>query len=209
MTLKLFYAPGACSAAPHVCFEEAGAEVEYVRLDMTKGEQRAPEYLALNPKGRVPLVVTERGPLSECPAILDWIARRWPDAGLLPDDPWDASQVLSFNNFLSSTVHITFATVFRPARFAEGDEVAAAMKTKAGESLDQQFALIEEKLATGPWVHGARYTTSDPYLLVMTRWLGRIGHDRGAFPRLMEHAARTLERPAVRRAFAREGIEFV
>lgn len=210
MKPKLFYAPGACSLAAHIAFVEAGAPVELVRLDLHKGEQRNPEYLAVNPMGRVPLLVTDRGTLTEVPAILAWIAQTWPEAELSPADPWEAAQVQSFNAYLSSTVHITFATWFRPARFAPGQTAADEMKAHFPTALAAAFAFVEAQLeaAGGPWVHGARYTTSDPYLLTMIRWAKRVEADLSGFPHIGAHAERTLARPAVARAFEAEGIVF-
>ena len=94
MKVTFYYAPGVCSLASHIAFEEAGADVEYVRLDLSRGDVRQPDYLKLNPKGRVPLVVTDQGVLTESPAILAWIAQTWPQANLAPlNDPWALAQV--------------------------------------------------------------------------------------------------------------------
>ena len=101
--IKLYYAPNACSRGPHIALEEAGAVFEAVRVDVRGGEQRSPAYLALNPKGRVPTLVTDKGVLTECTAILAWIAQTWPQAKLAPlDDPWSFAQVQAFNSFLAS-----------------------------------------------------------------------------------------------------------
>ncbi len=87
--LTLYYSPGSCALASHIALEEAGAEYRTVRLDFSKNEQRKPDYLALNPKGRVPVLITEQGILSESPAILVYIAKRFPKAWLAPiDDPF-------------------------------------------------------------------------------------------------------------------------
>ena len=102
MKPTLYYAPTTCALATLIALEEAGADVEHVRLDLARGDTRHPAYLKLTPKGRVPVFVTERGVLSESPAILAWIAQTWPEAGLVPaDDAWGTAQVNSFNNFLS------------------------------------------------------------------------------------------------------------
>ena len=207
--LKLFWAPGACSTAPHIVLEEIGAPYEPVRLNLREGEQRRPEYLAVNPKGRVPALVTERGVLTENPAILGYLAEAFPDAGLAPvGDAWAMAQVDSFNNFLSSGVHVAFAHAFRPERYGEGAEAAEAMKRRAPGAVAELFALIEEKLRDGPWVHGDSYTISDAYLLVFTRWGARGFLDMSPFPKLTDHARRVAARPAVQRVFAREEITF-
>src|ERR1700761_8907862 len=106
--LKLFYAPNACSLAPHIALNEAGADYEAVKVDTMKGEQRSPEYLAVNPKAKVPSLVTDRGILTEVPVLLGYIARSFPKAELAPADGFDFFMMQSFNTFLASTIHITF-----------------------------------------------------------------------------------------------------
>jgi glutathione S-transferase len=208
MTLTLYYSPGACSLAPHICLEEAGAVAEYIRVDLAGGEQHGPAYRRLNANGRVPLLVTEQGALSEAAAIMGWIARTWPEARLTPDDAWGQAQVDSFNSFLTSSVHASsFGAVFRPARFSDDAALHPQIKARGLATLREQLGLIDARLAPGRWVHGA-YSTSDPYLLVMTRWWVRLGEDLSAFPQIADHAGRMLERPAVRRAFESEGITF-
>lgn len=205
--IRLYYMPGACSLAPHVALEEAGADFETVRVDFAGGEQRSAAYLAINPKGRVPALATEGGVLTECPAILAYVAQRWPGAGLAPvADPWAFAEVQAFNVFLASSVHVAYAHVSRPGRYADGDAAAAAMAAKAPEALAGFFGLIENRLRDGrPWVHGETYSICDPYLMVMTGWvLGRKLVDPAAMPHVATHHARTLARPAVQRVLARE-----
>jgi glutathione S-transferase len=206
VTLQFYYGVGACSLAPHICFEEAGAEVDYVRVDLSKGENREPAYRSLNPNGRVPLLVTERGALSEASAIMAWIAATWPQARLMPTEPWAAAQVDSFNSFITSSVHAgAFGAVFRPGRFSDDPDLHPAIKAKGLATLREQFALIEARLQPDAWVHGD-YSTSDPYLLVMTRWLGRVGEPLADYPRVEAHMHRMMARPAVQRAFVEEGL---
>ena len=207
MKPTLFYSAGVCSLASHIAFEEAGADVEYVRLDFAKGEQRAPEYLRMNPQGLVPLVMTDQGPLTESPAILAWIAQTWPAANLAPlSDPWALAQVNAFNNYLSGTLHgLAFAGIFQAARFADGEVAQAAVKSKALQSLNAAFELIETKLGDDGWVH-ATYTTSDPYLMVLASWLAHIGQDIAQYQKVAAHSKRVLARPAVQRAVAAEGL---
>ena len=207
MKPTLYYAPRTCALATLIAFEEAAAEVDYVRLDLGKGEHLTPSFLKLNPKGRVPLVVSERGPLTESPAILAWIAQTWPRAKLAPQgDAWALAQVNAFNNYLSGSLHgVAFAGVFRSARFADGEAAQAAVKAKALQSVKEAFELIESKLDVDRWVHGDAFTTSDAYLAVLFGWLTAIGDGApGPFPKLSAHAARVHARPAVKRAVAVE-----
>src|SRR6202047_2521160 len=108
--IKLYYAPHTCSLASHIALEEAGAEYSTGRIDFAANEQRTSEYLAINPKGRVPALVTDRGILTESPAMLAFIALSFPQARLAPfDDPFAFAQVQAFNSYLCSTVHVAHA----------------------------------------------------------------------------------------------------
>ena len=205
--IKFYYTPRACSRAPHIALEEAGAAFEAVRVDMRRSEQRGAAYMAINPKGRVPALVTDKGVLTECVAMLTWIAQTWPQAKLAPlDDPWAFAQVQAFNSFLASSVHVAWAHVSRPGRYADGDEAAQAMRAKAPEALGGFYDLIERQLADGrPFVHGDNYTISDPYLLTMTSWImpsGVVEHER--MSRAIAHHDRLQDRPAVQRVLERE-----
>ncbi len=203
--IKLFYVPGGCSRVPHIALEEAGATFEAVLVDFSVGEQRSPDYLAINPKGRVPALVTERGVLSETPAILAWIAQTWPEARLAPlDDPWAFAQMQAFNSYMASTVHVAHAHRNRGARWAEDEAAIAHMHDYAPRAIADAFALIETEFLKGPWVLGEDYSVCDPYLFVLSGWLPQRGVDPAQFPRIAEHRRRMAERPAVQRAIARE-----
>lgn len=206
--LKLFYAPNACSLAPHIALNEAGADYEAVLVDTKSGEQRSPAYLAINPKARVPSLATDRGILTEVPVLLGYIARTFPKAELAPVDGFDFFEMQSFNTYLASTIHITYAHLFRPERYADSDAAKADMRAKVAGSLGTQLQLVEDRFADGrEWVHGARYTVSDPYLYVFTRWLDREGAGGIArFPKLSEHRARMQTRPAVQKTLEQEGL---
>jgi glutathione S-transferase len=206
--LKLYYSPGACSLASHIVLEEAGASYTTQRVDLKGGEQRSPEYLKINFKGRVPALATDRGILTESPVIMGYVAQAFPDAKLANlDDNFSFGEMQAFNLYLTATVHVAFAHVFRPTRYGEGDSTAAAMRAKASASLDEAFALIDKKLSDGrPCVHGDQYTISDPYLLVFSRWLDRA--ELGPvdkFPLVAAHRKRIEARPAVQRVLAAEG----
>ena len=108
--MKLYYAAHTCALASHIALEDAGVEYSTVRIDFAAHEQRSPEYLAINPKGRVPALVTERGILTETPAMLAFIAQSFPKAKLAPlDDPFRFAEVQAFNSYLCSTVHVAHA----------------------------------------------------------------------------------------------------
>ena len=114
---KLYYAPGTCALASHIALEEAGADYSAVRLDFKSNQQQSQEYLKVNPKGRVPALVTDKGVLTETPAILAYVAQTFPNAKLAPlDDAFAFAQAQSFNNYLCATVHVAHAHKGRGAR---------------------------------------------------------------------------------------------
>lgn len=203
---KLFYAPGACSRASHIALREAGADFEAVRVNTAGGEQREAAYLAVNPKGRVPTLITERGALTETPAILAFIAQSFPDKGLAPlDDPFAFAELQAFNSYLCATVHVAHAHKLRGYRWADDPAAIAEMKRKVPETVGACFTLIERELFKGPWVLGERYSVADPYLFTLFQWIEGDGVDPAGFPKLQDHARRMAERPAVRAALAAEG----
>jgi glutathione S-transferase len=161
--LKLFYAVGTCALASHIALEEAGAEYDAVRLEFGTNDQRKPEYLAINPKGRVPALVTDDGVLTETPAILAFVAQRFPSAGLAPTaDPFAFARVQAFNSYLCSTVHVAHAHRMRGYRWADDPAAIEEMRRKAPAAVGECFDLIERKMIEGPWVMGEAYTVCDP-----------------------------------------------
>jgi glutathione S-transferase len=203
--LKLYYAPDTCALAAHIALEEAGAKYDIERIDFSAAEQRQPAYLAVNPKGRVPSLVTDRGILTEVPAILGFVAQSFPEAGLAPiGDPFAFALAQAFNSYLCATVHVAHAHRMRGARWVDDADAIKAMQRKAPQSIGDAFALIENEMLHGPWVMGERYTICDPYLFTLAQWLEGDGVDLSRLPRVLDHRARVAVRPAVRRAIARE-----
>lgn len=203
--LTLYFAPGTCALASMITLEESGLPFETRKVDTAGGEQRSPEYLKINPKGRVPALATDRGVLTETPAILAYIAQLAPAAALAPlDDPFEFARLQSFNNYICSTVHVNHAHRPRGSRWADEPAALDAMKAKVPQTMAESFVLIEETMFRGPWVMGRDYSVADPYLFVMTGWLPSDGVDPARFPEASAHRARMLERPAVQRALARE-----
>jgi glutathione S-transferase len=203
--LKLYYAPNTCALASHISLEEAGATYETVRLNFADGEQRKPEYLAVNPKGRVPALATDRGILTETPAILAFIAQSFPAARLAPlDDAFAFAEAQSFNSYLCSTVHVAHAHRLRGSRWADDEAAIEAMKKKVPQSVGDCFDMIERLMIAGPWVMGSDYTICDPYLFTIARWLEGDGVDIRRFPKLNDHYARMEARPAVQRALSQQ-----
>jgi glutathione S-transferase len=203
--LKLLYAAHTCSLASHIALEEAGAESTTVRLDFRTNDQRKPEYLAINPKARVPTLVTDDGVLTETPAILAFIAQSFPKARLaLLDNPYEFARVQAFNSYLCSTVHVAHAHRMRGYRWADDPAAIKEMQRKAPAAVGECFDLIEREMFKGPWVMGEAYTVCDPYLFTLAQWLEADGVDPARFPKIRDHRVRMSERPAVKKALAEE-----
>ena len=203
--IKLFYAPHTCSLATHIALEDAAAEYATVRINFADDEQRKPAYLAVNPKGRVPALVTDRGNLTETPAMLAFIAQSFPRAQLAPlDDPFLFAEVQAFNSYLCATLHVAHSHRMRGNRWADDPAAITAMQRKVPESVSACYDLIEENMLRGPWVMGESYTICDPYLFTMAQWLEQDGVDPSRIPKVISHRRRMSERPEVQKAIAEE-----
>ena len=202
---KLYYAPATCALASHITLAEAGADYATERIDFKVNQQNSPGYLKINPKGRVPALVTDRGILTETPAMLAYIAQSFPQAGLAPlDDPFAFAQVQSFNSYLCATLHVAHAHKLRGARWATEESSFADMKRMIPKSVGACFALIERNMLKGPWVMGESYTICDPYLYTVALWLEGDGVDLASLPKVADHRKRMSERPAVQKVLAEE-----
>jgi len=202
--LKLYYATGTCALATYMTLEEAGADYTAERLSFKDNQQTSPDYLAINPKGRVPALVTDRGILTENPAILAYVAQSAPDKKLMPTDAFEYAQAQSFNSYLCSTVHVNHAHKGRGARWATEQSSFDDMKRKVPDSMSAAFALIERDMIKGPWVMGEQYTACDAYLFTLTGWAEADGVDLAKLPKVTAHRQRMSERPAVQQVLAVE-----
>lgn len=200
--LTLYWAAGTCALATHLALEEAGADYRAVRVDFKTEQQRSPEYLKLNPKGRVPALVTGHGVLTETPALLQYVGQRHPQARLLPDDPFALAELNAFNSYLCSTVHVAHAHNRRGYRWADDPAAIAAMQKKVAQNMLDCFTLIERDCLRGPWVMGEQFTVADLYLYTIATWLEGDGVDPSRLPKALAHRQRVAERPAVARVAA-------
>jgi glutathione S-transferase len=203
--LTLYYAPHTCSLASHIALEDAGAPYELRRIDFKSTEQQSPAYLAINPKARVPALVTPRGILTETPAMLAFIAQSFPDARLaMLEDPFSFAEIQSFNSYLCSTVHVAHAHRMRGYRWTDDPAAIVALQKKVPQSVTACFEMIEHNMLRGPWVMGGTYTVADAYLFTLAQWMEADGVDLARIPRVLEHRARMAERPNVKKAIAAE-----
>jgi glutathione S-transferase len=207
--LKLYYSPGACSLAPHIVLEEQGAPYQLELVSIAEGKTRTPEYLAINPKGRVPVLMTEEGEtLTEVPAICWYLSQQSSHPLLFPHDKLAGARALEWCNWLSGTVHaMAFGQIWRPQRFLSDEKLYPDLQAKGRADVLDHYASIERRLGSRDWAMGNAYTFVDAYLLVFFRWGNRIGLDmRADYPGWTRHAERVAARAPVQRALQHEGI---
>lgn len=203
--LTLYYTPGTCALASHLALEYAGAHYQAVRVDFATQQQRSPEYLRLNPKGRVPALVTGQGVLTETPALLQYIAQLFPRSGLAPlDDPFLMARVNEFNSYLCSTVHIAHAHRMRGYRWSDDAQAIETMKKKVPQNIAECFALIEREMLAAPWVLGERFSICDPYLFTLASWMKSDGVDIANYPKVADHQRRMAADPVVVKVLAQQ-----
>jgi glutathione S-transferase len=202
--LALYYSPGACSLAAHAALREWGVAFEPRRVTLAQGEHLQPEYLALNPRARVPLLIIDDQSVRENSGILTWIGQQ---SGLYPKaGSYEAAKCGEWLGWLTSGVHISFALIWRGERFAHDKALHPAIRQRGYDWVGEQFAEIDDTLASTPYALGDAYSIVDCNLLPFYRWGGRIGLDMRAYPAWSAWAQRVLERPAVRDALAAEEI---
>ena len=212
MTLKLYYASGACSFVPHSMLEMAGATFEPVAIKLHRNEQNSPEYKAINPRGQVPVLVDGGEVITQIMAIIAYIDAKFPEATFIPKDPLARGRFVEALAWMNNTVHPTFTHIFMPHKFT-GDEAAqAAIKTHAvgqyrtlmGELQD----LVKKAHAAGnDWLGGVHCGPLDTYALTLLRWGTIAGINPEDFPELWAHVQRTAQVPGVARAMAREKLQ--
>jgi glutathione S-transferase len=200
--LTLYSYPGTCALVSQIALEMTGAEFTVEYLDLLKGEQHTPEYLAINPRGKVPSLVTEQGPLTENLAIITYLDRLYPAVGLLPapDSPQRATAPSDFSWFASG-VHPHMTRLGFPARFSDGCH--DSVREKAAAMLSHEFALINARLASKTWWWDET-SAADAYVFWLWARTGDFPLDRTPFRNYAAHAERMLDHPATQSAIARE-----
>jgi glutathione S-transferase len=203
--LKLHTAPHTCSLASHILLEEAGADYELQHINLSKAEENSAGYLAINPKGRVPVLETPSGYLTETPAILVYIAQLFPSANLAPfDNAFAFAELQAFNSYLCSTLHVAHAHRMRGHRWANDPNAIKAMQEKVPESVTSGFQYIQQNYLQGPWVMGKQFTIADPYLFTLAQWMEDDGVDVNLLPKILDHRSRMIERKSVQTALTAE-----
>lgn len=183
--LKLYYAPGTISIAVAIALEEAGLPYEPIKVDFATAAQTKPEYLRVNPKGRVPALVTPHGAvLTETGALLDYIAALTPEAKLVPQRAEDAAHMRSVMYFLASTMHVAHAHKVRGNRWADQQSSFDDMKAKVPETVAACATYVEAECLRGTYVTGDHISIADPYLFMVCSWMEGDGVSPAGFPKI-------------------------
>ena len=212
MTLKLYYASGACSFVPHTMLELAGATFEPVAVKLHKGENKSPEYLAMNPRGQVP-VLTEGGEVvTQIMAIIAYIDAKFPESGFIPKDPLARARFVETLAWMNNTVHPTFTHIFMPGKFSDNEAAQAEMKRFGADQYrkllaELQAMVLKARAAGQDWLGGVHCGPLDAYALTLLRWGSIAGVNPEDYPELWAHVQRTAQVPAVARAMEREKLQ--
>lgn len=201
----LFYSPGACSLASHIALEEVGKPFRSIETLLGQQQHLAETYLAINPRGKVPALVTPDGQvITENTAILAYVAYANPEADLLPADTVAQMQCIAQMAWFSNTPHIFQKAKFRPYHFADRQEVHADIREKAVEKYWDSMVEIDRLIGDRQWLMGDRYTVADPYALVFYGWGTSNGLPMQTLESYKRHKDQMLQRPAVRTVLERE-----
>lgn len=200
--MKLYYAPGACSLAPHIVAHETGIALELEKVDTkTKAMASGGDFRDITPKGYVPALQLDDGSvLTEGPVISQYLADRHPESGLLPPaGSMGRYRVQEWLGYINSEIHKNYSPLFNPASNEE------TRKEKI-DYLRKRYDLIERHLATHSYLMGEKVTIADIYLFVVTNWARAVKVDLSSFPNLLAFQQRIVARPAVQAAMKMEGL---
>ena len=202
--LTLFYAPGACSMASHIALEESGEKYQPKRMDLAKGEQKAPDYMKIHPLGRVPALKLDDGsPLTENTAILPFLGKRF---GLWPTDPIKEARALSIVGFFATSVHPAHAHIGRPERYTEDKSAFPGIQAMGKKSFGEYLKQIDVMYAGREWLSD-KYSVLDPYALVFYAWGKRRELPVAELKHYTALKDRMAKRPAVQRVLGDEGVK--
>jgi glutathione S-transferase len=212
VSLKLYFAPGACSFVPHTLLETAGAAYEPVLVKIHKGENHGDAFKAINPRSQVPVLVDGSETITQILAIVAYLDARFPDCGFLPREPLARARVMETLAWMNNTAHPTFTHVFMPYKFAatpEGQADVKAHNTRlyAG-MLGELDGMAQAAAAQGQaFMGGEHFGPLDAYALTLLRWGGFGGIDPTGFAALWAHVQRVAALPPVARAIERERLQ--
>lgn len=203
MKLALYYAPTTCSTVPYINLTEAGAVFDVKPVNMGKGQHNSPDYLNVNPKHKVPVLLIDGEVLTENVAIQIWIARNFPHAKLLPADPMKEIKAISLMAWCASNIHPALSPNVNPKRFCDLPGTEDNVKACARKLLVENYAIANNLLAGRDWFFD-HFTAVDPYFFWTFRSGIRFGMDMSAFPNCVAHLERMKQRPSVQKLLAFE-----
>jgi len=212
MTLKLYFAPGACSFVPHTLLETAGEPYEPLMVKLHKQENLSPEFKAINPHGQVPVLVDGGEVITQIVAIVSYLNDRFAPAGFLPREPLARAHALQTLAWMNNTVHPTFTHIFMPFKFTDQPELHAGLKayntTLYAGMLGELQTLVQAAQQQGhAWLGGDSFGPLDAYALTLLRWGSIAGIDPAGYPLLWSHVQRVALLPAVQRVIERERLQ--
>jgi glutathione S-transferase len=200
--VKLYFAPGACSLAPHIALRESGAAFDLEKVDLAQHRTASGEdYTKINPKSYVPaLKLDDGGVLTEVGTVLQYLADRKPDSGLAPGmGTMERYRLMEWLNFISSEIHKAFAPLWK-------DDTPEATKQAAKTQLARRFDYVESHLGERPWLMGDKFTVADIYLFVIVNWTNFKNIDISKWGKLKDFMSRVAARPKVQEAMQAEGL---
>lgn len=206
--LKLFVSPGSCARVPTIALEKIGVPFETELLRMNAKQHKSPEFLAINPKGKVPALVVDGQPLTENVAILTWLNRTYPEAELLPKTSSELDSVRQTADlaFFSGTVHPLVTRFARPGKFVADDQVSSQVRSVAVQAAHPFWGMIDDRLSQAPWWYGDEWSIVDGYLFWAWWRVVASGFSGEQFRSICAHAGRMKLRPCVVRALDREAM---
>lgn len=209
MSLKLYFAPGSCALASLISLEEAGATYQSQPVMLAAGEQQRPEFLALSPRGQVPVMEVDGQLVRENLAVLSLIAHRFPEAKLLPfGEPVGMGKAYEILSWFATNLHVAVAQIWRTARFTDDDHIKESLKAGGARNFEHTLAAFNDmSAATGPFLLGERFSIADALAPVAARWMKRLPIEPAQFPAFNALVARVEARPAYARALERESTK--
>ena len=212
MTLKLYFASGACSFVPHSMLEIAGATFEPTPVKLHRNEQNSPEYKAINPRGQVPVLVDGDQVITQIVAIITYIDAKFPESGFIPKDALARARFVETLAWMNNTVHPTFTHIFMPGKFSDDSAAQEAMKTYNVGVYRQllqelQAMVLKAKNEGRDWIGGVHCGPLDTYALTLLRWGTIAGINPEDYPELWAFVQRVAQVPAVARAMERERLQ--
>jgi glutathione S-transferase len=202
MSLKLYYAPGACSLSPHIVLNELGLKADLEKYDFASRKTASGKDLsAINPKGYVPVLELDGGGvLTEGPAIVQYLADRKPEAGLAPAaGTLERYRLQEWLNYITSELHKSFSPLFAPT-------TPDAYQQTVLEGFKKKFAYLNEHLGKNAYLLGRSFTVADAYAFTVLNWTNFLKIDLSPYANLTAYMARIAARPAVRKALETEGL---